>query len=142
VPPTDVLDTAAARDAVLADHGAIVERVLACADAVADTRESPITDGPGLADALEAALGGAGVLGTLPAVLATAVEAAGGRLSAQPVAAPPYVAVTSRGPILRATLGDRRLVVSIRAFEVERDPRRYVRGSADPAAALAVTVRD
>jgi hypothetical protein len=136
-----VLDPDAARAAILDDHGPTVEAVLACADDVADARDPPITDGPGLADALEAALGGAGVLGTLPAVLATAVDAAGGTLSARPVAAPPYVAVTSRGPVLRATLDGGRLVVTVRAFAVERDPLRYVRGPTDPAAAVETAVR-
>ena len=135
-------DPAAVREAVLAEHRPTVERVLACADAVASTHETPPTDGPALAAALEGTLSETGVRKTLPAVLVTAVAAAGGSLSAPPVAAPPYVAVTSRGPILRATLPDYRLVVSIRAFEIERDPRRYVRGSTDPAAAVAVAFRD
>ena len=136
-----MLDPDAARAAVLDEHTPVVEGVLACADAVADARELPITDGPGLADALETLLRRTDVLPALPAVLATAVEAAGGTLSAQPVAAPPYVAVTSRGPILRATLDGGRLVVTVRAFEIVRDPLRYVRGPSDPAAAVEVDVR-
>ena len=135
-------DSAAVREAILAEHTPTVERVLACAEAVASTYEAPPTDGRELAARLDRALSEAGVLPALPAVLVTAVDAAGGALPASPVAAPPYVVVTSRGPVLRATLPDRRLVVTLLAFEIERDPRRYVRGPSDPAAALSVAHRN
>lgn len=137
-----MFDPAAVRDAILADHGDTVESVLACADAVAAGFDGPPTDGRELATALEGTMTDADVLARLPDVLLTAVDAADGTLSASPVAAPPYVAVTSRGPVLRATLADRRLVVTIGAFAVERRPRRYARGPSDPAAAVTVAVRD
>jgi hypothetical protein len=137
-----VADPAAVREAVLAEHASTVERVLACAEAVADTYDSPPTDGRELARTLERALSAADVLPALPGVLVTAVDAVDGTLPASPVAAPPYVVVTSRGPVLRATLSDYRLVVTLCTFETERDPRRYVRGPSDPSAALSVAVRD
>lgn len=127
------LDAAAARECVLTDHAAVVAAVGASAAAVettahaADTeRRHRFDDGSAVADALQSALAARGVLGQLPDVLAAAVDAAGGTLSAAPVAAPPYVAVTSRGPVLRATLDGGRLVVGLRVFRLT-DGNRYER---------------
>lgn len=106
------LDAAAARQSVL-NQSAVLAAVAASADAVADRRT-----GERVADALAAELRSRGVLADLPAVLAAAVDAAGGELQADPVAAPPYVAVTSRGPLLRATLDGGRLVVTLQVFRV------------------------
>jgi hypothetical protein len=51
-------------------------------------------------------------------------------MPAPPVAAPPYVVVTSEGVVLRATIPDGRLVVTLRVFDVERGAEtRYVRRS-------------
>ncbi|WP_336344475.1 hypothetical protein [Halalkalicoccus ordinarius] len=57
------------------------------------------------------------------------------------MAAPPYVTVTSRGPVLRATLSSGRLVVRIVLFDVERDPVRYVRRGGRPEDVLRVERR-
>jgi len=116
--------------------------VLACADDVADSwGGDATTDRAAVVEPFERRLDQAGVLDCLPAVLAEAVDALGAELPAEPVAAPPYVAITSVGPVLRATLDSGRLVVTIHAFVIERDPTRYVRGTADPATALAVEFR-
>jgi hypothetical protein len=121
------LDPVAASECVTTEHAAVVAGVGACADAVADSWDGPTTsDGTALAEALESCLAEAGVLDALPGVLAAAVEAAGGSLPAEPVAGPPYVAVTSRGPVLRATLDGGRLVVELRAFRLT-DGNRYAR---------------
>lgn len=94
-----------------------------------------------------------GVLGKLPNLLAAAVDAAGYELPAAPVPAPPYVAMASTGPVLRATVADGRLVVNIDCFEVVRggeaetengDGSRengvvYARTATDPAAALSAS---
>lgn len=127
-----------AREFVLDSRAETVETVLRCADAVADRWDgSAATDGTEVADALRAELEAAGAWERLPDLLAGAVRAAGRSLSATPVADPPYVAATSRGPVLRATLSEGRLVVLLRAFEVERgDPTRYVRGPTTPADAV------
>ena len=74
-------------------------------------------------------------------MLAGAVSAVGEQLQARPVAGPPYVVVTSEGLLLRATLPGGRLVVTVAAFALERDPRRYVRVGDNPDAALSVAVR-
>ena len=121
------LDPEAARECVSTEHADVVAAVGACADAVVETWDAPTaSDGAALADALESCLAASGALDSLPGVLAAAVRAAGGTLSAAPVAAPPYVAVTSRGPVLRATLDEGRLVVELRAFRLT-DENRYAR---------------
>lgn len=116
------LDATAARECVTAEHGDVTASVGTCADAVADSWDGGRTsDASAVADRLEACLAEHGVLDRLPAVLSDAVAAVGGELRASPVAAPPYVAVTSRGPVLRATLDDGRLVVELAAFRVADD---------------------
>ena len=94
-----------------------------CADAVAapwDTART--TDSEAVTDGLRAALEATGTLERLPAVLADAVDATGCELRATPVPAPPYVVVTSRGPMLRATIDPGRLVIRFDVFDVVRDP--------------------
>lgn len=142
---------AAARARLLDAHADLVEAVCESADAVAAAAGAP-TDGEAIVRPLTAALRETGALERFPAALADAVDATGRSLPATPVAAPPYVVVTSRGPVLRATLSDGRLVVSIRAFAVERpEPEsgsgsgsaeaRYVRASGDPAETVDVAFR-
>lgn len=161
-----VSDSAArAREFVLDAHRETVETVLRCADAVAAEWDEPAaaegeataeggatadadrlvtTDRGAVADPLRAELEARGIWGRLPDVLAGAVRAAGYSLSASPVADPPYVAATSRGPMLRATVPDGRLVVLLCVFEVERDGEdgssvRYARGPTTPEDAVRVT---
>lgn len=138
-----------ARRFVRDDCRATVEAVLACADAVAEAWDGRTTTDPGaVAGPLRDELEAAGVWTRLPDVLAGAVDAAGCSASASPVADPPYVVATSRGPMLRATVDgerpgtdERRLVVLVRAFAVERDPVRYARGPATPDAAVCATFK-
>ena len=133
---------ATVREYLLNAHADLLDTVLACADAVADSWDGAVTtDRAAVVDPFQRALDRAGVLDRLPAALAGAVDALNEELPAQPVAAPPYVTITNVGPVLRATLDSERLVVTIHAFAVERDPTRYVRGPADPADALAVELR-
>lgn len=134
-----------ARRYVLDSHAESVETVLRCADAVAETWDGDrTTDSSAVADPLREELDAAGAWETLPDVLAGAVRATGDALPASPVAAPPYVTATSRGPMLRATLSDGRLVVLLRAFEIERTPdgpSRYRRGPTTPADAVQATFK-
>ncbi len=105
------------------DYADVVAEIGRCADAVADARAEAETNERGSPrDELQAALEATGVLGTLPEVLAAAVDAAGEELRARPVPAPPYVVVTSRGPMLRATIDSGRLVIRFDVFEVVREP--------------------
>lgn len=111
----------AARERVLDAHAETVRTVRRCADAVtANWREKRVTDRDAVVSPLESQLHRKNVFEKLPPLLADAVDAAGYSLSAPPVAGPPYVAVASRGPILRATVADGRLVVTLAVFEIER----------------------
>lgn len=138
----------AAREFVLESRAETVETVLRCADAVAETWDGDATSDPqSVADPLRAELDAADAWERLPDVLAGAVGATGRSLSATPVAAPPYVVATSRGPMLRATLGGGRLVILLQVFEVEGgdeeagSPTRYVRGPSTPAEAVRATFK-
>lgn len=134
-----------AREHVLEAHAETVETVLQCADAVADEWDGPTaTDQSEVADPLRAELEAEGTWTRLPDVLAGAVRAAGYSLSAAPVADPPYVVATSRGPMLRATVSDGRLVVCLQCFEVERatgdgNRVRYARVSESVEGAVRVS---
>ncbi|PSQ45290.1 hypothetical protein BRD15_12060 [Halobacteriales archaeon SW_6_65_15] len=131
-------DSAArAREFVLDAHRETVETVLRCADAVAAE-----WDEPAAAEGEATAEGGA--TADADRLVTTDRRAAGYSLSASPVADPPYVAATSRGPMLRATVPDGRLVVLLCVFEVERDGEdgssvRYARGPTTPEDAVRVT---
>lgn len=113
-------------DRVRHEHRDVIAAVDRCADAVASAWDGGRTDRrDAVVDPLRAKLSGAGVTVDLADVLGDVVDAAGRDLPASPVPAPPYVVVTSRGPILRATLEEGRLVVRFDAFAVGRgsEPR-------------------
>ncbi|WP_255166979.1 hypothetical protein [Natrononativus amylolyticus] len=118
----------AARRHIQSDHVAVLDGIDYCADRVAEPwTDGRVSDRSRVVDSLESWLESTGLLAKLPLVLTDAVEAAGYELAAPPVAAPPYVAITSRGPILRATIDPGRLVVRFEAFDVVREPRGYRR---------------
>ncbi|MEF8840838.1 MAG: hypothetical protein V5A62_04340 [Haloarculaceae archaeon] len=140
------LDPDAVREHLLGHRRGTVEATVECAGCVAAAWPgAETTDRERVVDPLRAALSEAGLLGAYPSVLVECVAAAGGELRAEPVAAPPYVTVTSVGPVLRATLDGGRLVVTLGVFDVEREAGdgrpRYVRGVATPEAAVRVEVR-
>jgi hypothetical protein len=143
-PESDADPAVRARVGVLEAHAETVETVLRCADAVAESWDADSTaDGDAVAEALRGELEAVGAWARLPDVLAGATRAAGFSLAADPVADPPYVVATSRGPMLRATVSDGRLVVLLQVFAVERDSpqferdsTRYVRGPTTPADAV------
>lgn len=125
-----------ARRHVLNEHHVVVTELDACADAVAGRwAEEWATDRAAVVEPLRTCLESRGLLARLPSVLAAAVDAAGFTLPAPPVAAPPYVVVTSRGPILRATIDPGRLVIRLEAFEISHaSPPRYRRCDATTVA--------
>jgi hypothetical protein len=134
--------TSVVREYALHSHGELLETVLDCADGVAESWDCDATaDRERVVEPFERALHRRDVIDRLPAVLAGAVAALDEELRAEPVAAPPYLSVTSVGPVLRATLSSARLVVTVRAFEIEHDPTRYVRGPATPTEALRVAFK-
>lgn len=111
------------------EHDQLLRVVGQCADAVAkEWDDDAETDRDSVVPPFARALDGSGALSRLPRALADAVTATGRPMAAPPVAAPPYVVVTGEGVVLRATVGDQRLVVLLRTFDVVADdPTRYVR---------------
>lgn len=140
----DVLDPGPVRDHLLAERHDLVASVLDCADAVAAGWDGDTTaDRERVTGPLRTTLERAGILGRLPTVLRECVDATGGQLTAEPVAAPPYVVITSVGPMLRATLPGGRLVVTLRAFRIDRSEEgpRYTRDARSVWGAVDVVVR-
>jgi hypothetical protein len=137
---TDPALESAAREYLLDAHEETVASVLRCADRVAGTWEADATtDREAIVEPLSRQLRETGLLARFPNVLSGAVSAAGLSMRATPVPAPPYVTVTGRGPMLRATVSAGRLVVLLRAFDVIHEGEtRYVRGTDDLRAAVSV----
>lgn len=91
-----------------------------------------------LADRLDAASLPEQLLDTLD----TAVDATEREMTGNPVPAPPYFVVTSRGPTCRATLDDgQRLVLLFELFGVKRRPRTYHFRDPSPTTCLTVRLR-
>ncbi|RDZ51990.1 hypothetical protein DEQ92_18535 [Haloferax sp. Atlit-6N] len=104
------------------EHERLLTVVGQCATAVAAEWDGDsVADRERVMPPFRRALDGSGALSRLPRALADAVTATGRPMAAPPVAAPPYVVVTGEGVVLRANLGEERLVVLLRAFEVVRD---------------------
>lgn len=82
-----------------------------------------ITDPDRVRADLQTAVQSSGVRERLPQVLSAVVDELGASMRASPVAAPPYVVVTSEGVLLRATIDDTRLVIQFQV--VERTAGRY-----------------
>ena len=101
-----------------------------------------VSDADAVAGPLERELRDRGLAEALLATLDTGAAAVGASIRGSPVSAPPYLAVTSRGPVCRATLSDdRRLVVEPVLFDVERRPPRYRFDDPDPDECLRVRLR-
>lgn len=134
VNPADVVS-----ERVLDAHRDTVVAVLASADVAARDLEEPATRQEvtaALTAAIDDDLGAA-----LVDLLRRGVDATGRSLQAEPVPASPYLLVTARGPLVRATLADCRLVILLRAFRHDRSAGGYVRSALDPEAAVEVRVR-
>lgn len=132
MPPED-----AARERILVDHR---ETVVAVQEQAATAVEG--LPAPAPREAVTTALSDAladDVRAALVDALRGAVEATGRDLLAEPVPASPYLVVTARGPLLRATLADGRLVVLVRAFE--RSDAGYVQADVDPETAVEAWFR-
>ncbi|WP_247728478.1 hypothetical protein [Halovivax limisalsi] len=115
--------TRRARDLLTDEHAETIETIDACAERAAATWAEPVpTDRDAVVEPFRARLEDRGVLAELPAVIESVVEPLDQELQATPVAGPPYVVVTSRGVLLRATLDTDRLVVGIEPFAVTAGP--------------------
>lgn len=129
------------REYLLCAHEDLLTAALACADTVVENQQTdrfPLNIH--LADLLYEELDRGGIIEQLPAVLTGAVSAMDASLSVEPVAAPPYIVVANTGPIMRATVDSRRLVITIEAFRIET--RQYVRTTETSDEALSVEIRD
>lgn len=131
----------AVRRRLLDTHGETIEAVIDSGQTVAralpheDVSESAAVSRP-----LNALIGKRKLRGELLAMLHTGAAAIDESVAGTPVPAPPYLVVTSVGPVCRATLSDgRRLVVTVRLFDVDRRPVRY--RFADPDAETCLDVR-
>lgn len=85
----------------------------AVASATADWPAAGVHDGGRVRTAIRTALQRSGVGERLPQILESSITELDASLPAAPVAAPPYVVVTSEGVLLRATLADARLVIHL-----------------------------
>lgn len=124
---------------MLDHHGDLVGTALACADEVGKSVPTP-AGRQVVTTRLKRALREAGAFPEFVGVVWTAADALDTELPAEPVAAPPYVVVTARGPMVRATVEPGRVVVLVRCFE--RADEGYVRGEATGADAVEVTVHE
>jgi len=115
------------RKQILDDHSQTIAAVIDTATAVATAIEEwPVSNPNRIRLPLERLLGDRELLEPLLGLLDTAADTLETAIQGQPVASPPYLAVTSRGVVCRGTLSDgRRLVIELILFEVETRPRRY-----------------
>ena len=134
MPPID-----AAREHVRDAHRETVAAVLERADEAAATLDEPASRGAVVA-AMESAVDD-DLRDALVDLLRGAVDATGRGLPAEPVPAPPYLVSTARGPLVRATVDDGRLVVLLRAFERDGAAGGYVRAGTNPSEAVEVRFR-
>ena len=127
---------------ILRAHRSSLAAVVDAGAAVAAGLPAPVTDPEAVRRSLDCHLRERDLPGELLAMLDTAADAVDGTIQGQPVAAPPYLTVTSRGPVCRATLGDgRRLVLTCAVFAVQRRPRRYTFRDPSPTACLEVSLQ-
>ena len=143
-PADDVEATARAAAAVLTrDGGETIEAVVESARAVEATWGTDHATSRGaVVGPLAVELDRRDLRPRLVDLLVLAADAVGLSLAAPPVPGPPYVVVTSTGPVLRGTAARVRLVIGLRVFEVIRGrPTRYRRRSGGPADVLDVDLR-
>lgn len=124
---------------ILETHGDLIGAVIDSAAELAGVIDSwPVSDPETIRVPLEQSLRADGLLDPLLGMLETGAGALGETIQGQPVAAPPYLVVTSRGPMCRGTLSNgRRLVIELRLFAVE-GPRTYRFRAPDPESCLRV----
>jgi hypothetical protein len=132
------------RQRILDEHRETVTGVVDTGTAVASAIEGwPVTDAGQIRQPLEGLLRERGLLAELLELLGTGADALDTEIRGRPVAAPPYLVVTSRGPLCRGTLAaGRRLVVELSLFAVDRRPRQYRFCDPDVEECLQVTLRE
>ena len=131
------------RTRLLESHRETLQSVIDAGRSVAtawptdDVQESGAVTEP-----LEHLLREQGLAADLLGLLQTGTAAMGETVQGKPIPAPPYLVITSRGPVCRGTLSDgRRLVVVLELFAVRRAPTRYQFRDPTPDELLSVSVR-
>jgi len=115
------------------EHAETIERIGHCADATASMWPESVdgdrytTDRNSVSSQLTTVFDRAGVRTALVSVLTDLCTHIGEPLPAQPVSAPPYVVISTTGPMVRATLPSGRLVVQFMIFEIDRSTADQVR---------------
>lgn len=116
------MDAAAVRRHLQAAHQPTLDAVAECLDAVAESLDLPASRAAVVARQ-DRALESGDLKDPLVGLLESALGASGAEPEAPIVAAPPYLVVTGRGPMLRATAGGERLVVLLQGFELDGNSR-------------------
>lgn len=122
------------RERVLQRHAATISCAIEAANAVADKWPTDTSPPEATVRAeLREELARRNAFGSFVDVLSTAVDAS--ELEDVPalVPAPPYVTVTSLGPVLRATGTNGRLVLTFEVFIIDRGPPIRYRRTGDHA---------
>ena len=131
------------RSVLLHRHHELLAGLIHCADQVAaGWAGDSVAHREAIVGPYRDCLAATGLRERLPGLVGVGVEAAGATLSAEPVAGPPYVVLTSAGVVLRASTESHRLVVSCEVFGIERTDttHRYRRTADSPAAALEISI--
>lgn len=125
---------------LLQTHRGTVDTVIDAGRAVVSSWSTDrVSDPDSITDPLETLLESTGVTADLVRLLHDGAETANTSVQGNPVPAPPYLIITSRGPLCRGTLADgSRLVVRLELFSVERDPVEYVFTDPDPGDCLRI----
>lgn len=129
-----VVDTELIADCIRQRHQQLLSDVRASADDVVEATDGEVLSGrEAVIEPLRSALETREAWQRLPTVLETATTAADITLPADPVAAPPYLALTGEGPVLRGVIDPGRMVIRMKLF-IRKDQKsgHYVRRTAAP----------
>jgi hypothetical protein len=131
------------RQQILTGHSGTISSVIDAGETIETAiDEWPVSDPRMIREPLERLLHDRGLLDPLLNILCSVADAFGSSIQGTPVTSPPYLAVTSRGPVCRGTLSDnRRLIVEMLLFEVHRQPRSYRFRDPTPSECLRISVR-
>lgn len=126
---------------VLETHRATLRSLIDAGRRVAATwSERAASDASAVRDPLEHVIDEQGLAAPLLDVLRVGVDALDEQPQGRLIPAPPYLVVTSRGPLCRTTMSnDRRLVIVVELFEVDRTASSY--RFLDPTPDDCLTVR-
>ncbi|MDY6765035.1 MAG: hypothetical protein SV377_05020 [Halobacteria archaeon] len=131
------------RGHILDSHRGTVETLIECADEASDEWDGDfVSQRSRVVSPLETRLRDRGSLRDLSIMIEEVADVAELNLQASPVPGPPYVTVTSLGPVLRGTCARGRIIVRFRLFDLRREGENvYVRGSNEPEEVVEVEFR-